>query len=281
MDVVQEFVASGDAWYLDRPGYRLQGRTWGEGPPLYFLNGINGSHELYALLVHILRNEYRCVLFDYPGTRGNARENRGLTLDRLVDDFFAIADQNGDRQFNLFATSFGTLVGLSSILRNPDRVSKAILQGGFASRSLSFSERALIRVWSHMPGRFRHVPLRSFVQRLNHQRWFSQLDPTRWQFLLDNSGQTPAATVARRAAVIRDNSLVHRLGEIRTPVMLVRCEGEAIVSEACHDVLAKGIPGATTEFLHTTGHLPYLTHPHRIAKLVRSFLNPAEPGQTP
>jgi hypothetical protein len=36
--------------------------------------------------------------------------------------------------------------------------------------------------------------------------------------------------------------------------------------------LASGLPCARTEFLHTTGHLPYLTHPHRIAKLTREFL---------
>lgn len=271
-DVVQEFVREGDAWYLDRPGYRLQGRSWGEGPPLYFLNGISGTLELYSLLVYLLRDSYRCVLFDYPGTRGNAHESRGLTLDRLVDDLFSIADKIGDDQFNLFATSFGTLVGQGAMLRSPGRIQRAILQGGFASRELSFAERSLIRVWSHMPGRYKHVPFRRMVQQFNHRRWFPPLDPTRWDFLIDNSGDTPASSLARRAAIIRDTSLVQRLGEIQTPVMLIRCEGEAIVSESCHDVMAKGLPSARVEHLHTTGHLPYLTHPNRVAKLVREFL---------
>lgn len=271
--VVQEFIDQGDAWYLDRPGgYRLQGRTWGQGRPLYFLNGINGTHELFALLVYLLRNDYRCVLFDYPGTRGPARESRGLTLDRLTDDLFAIADQIGDGQFDIFATSFGTLVSLGAMLRQPQRIRKAILQGGFAARKLSLAERAMIRVWSHLPGRFKHVPLRRMVQTANHRRWFPPIDLTRWEFLMENSGITPAASVARRAAVIRDNSLVERLSEITTPTLLIRCEGEGIVPEECHAVMTKGLPHAKSEFMLTSGHLPYLTHPHRIAKLVRAFL---------
>ena len=270
--VVQEFVQQGDAWYLDRPGYRLQGRTWGTGQPLYFLNGINGTHELFALLVYLLRNEYRCVLFDYPGTRGGSAESRGLTLDQLDDDLFAVADQIGDQQFDLFATSFGTLVSLGAMLRRPERIRRAILQGGFASRQLSLSERALIRVWSHLPGRFKHVPLRRLVQQANHRRWFPPFDSTRWEFLMENSGFTPAASVAHRAAVIRDTSLVERLQEIQTPIMLIRCEGEGIVPEECHAVMAERLPQATSEHMHTTGHLPYLTHPHRIAKLIRAFL---------
>src|SRR4051794_40624857 len=46
VDVLADFHRQAEAWYLDRPNYRLSGRTLGSGPPLYFLNGFSGTHEL-------------------------------------------------------------------------------------------------------------------------------------------------------------------------------------------------------------------------------------------
>lgn len=275
--VVREFVEQGTPWYLDRPRYRLQGRSWGTGRPLYFLNGMTGTHELFALLVYLLRTDFRCVLFDYPGSVSSGNDSRGLTLPDHAADVLAIADQIGDAEFDLYATSFGSLVGLQVLLQAPGRIGRALLQGAFAERRLSAAERGLIRLYAHLPGRMKHVPFSRFVQEHNHRRWFPPLDLTRWEFFLNTVGQTPAATVARRASLIRDYSLISRLGEIQTPVLLIRSEGEGVVPESCQHALEEGLPQAKTEHLHTTGHMPYLTHPHRVAKLVRSFLA-REPG---
>src|SRR5437899_384251 len=97
VDVLADFHKQADAWYLDRPQYRLSGRTLGSGPPLYFLNGFSGTHELYALLVWLLRDRYRCVLFDYPV----APRGMHVSLDDTADDLVAIADTCGDRQCHL------------------------------------------------------------------------------------------------------------------------------------------------------------------------------------
>src|SRR5260221_13561148 len=76
-EVLADFHKQADAWYLDRPDYRLSGRTLGTGPALYLLNGFSGTHELYALFAWLLRDKFRCVLFDYPAP---ARRQQ-LTLD--------------------------------------------------------------------------------------------------------------------------------------------------------------------------------------------------------
>jgi hypothetical protein len=35
------------------------------------------------------------------------------------------------------------------------------------------------------------------------------------------------------------------------------------------------LPNARTEYFAGCGHLPYLTHPHRVATLLREYLLPA------
>lgn len=267
-EVLREFHRQADTWCLDRPNGRILGRTIGSGPSLYFLNGFSGTHELYALLVWLLRDEYRCVLCDYTVPRFPRR----ATLDDLAGDLLAVADACGDRAFSLFASSFGGLVAFEAMRREPKRIDRAIVQGGFAHRTLSRSERLLTAALRFLPGTLRRLPLREFMQLQNHRRWFPPFDTTRWQFFLDNTGKIRLGELAQRAAIVRDSDLRPALPQIEQPLLLVRSEGDGQILEACHRILAERLPGAVVESLNDTGQIPFLTHPHRLAKLIRAFL---------
>lgn len=271
-EVVRQFHSEASQWTVDRGAYQLHGRSWGDGPSLYLLNGIGGNLDLFALTIYLLRDSSRCVIYDYPGTTCDDARARRLRLDDYVSDLFAVADHAGDSRFHLFGTSFGGLIGLGALLAGPERVERAVLQGAFAHRRLSVAERLLIRMCRWHPGRLRHVPLRTWIHRQNHRRWFPPFDETRWQFFFDVAGDVPVATLAQRSAVVRDTDLRPRLADVRQPVLLVRTESEAAVPEDCHASLADRIPNARTEQLLGCGHLPYLTHPHRLVKLIRPFL---------
>jgi pimeloyl-ACP methyl ester carboxylesterase len=268
-DVLREFHRQAEAWYLDRKEVRISGRTLGSGRPLYLLNGFSGTHELYALLVWLLQDRYRCVLLDYatPVSRGR------LTVADLADDLLAVADAADDRHFDVFAPLFGGLVAMEAMRRHPDRIGRGILQGAFAHRRLSRAEKFLIRLCSWYPGKLRHLPLRGILQTQSHRHWFPPFDRTRWQFLFDNTGSVPLPAMARRAALVRDCDLRPVLNEITQPVLLVRTEGEGKILEECCRVLASGLPNAKVEWMNDTGHFPYLTHPHRLAKVIDGFLS--------
>jgi pimeloyl-ACP methyl ester carboxylesterase len=271
-DVLRQFQSDATTWTLNRGAYPLRGRAWGDGPPLYFLNGIGGNLDLFALTIYLLRDSFRCVIYDYPGKSPDDAQLSALRFDDYVADLFAVADHVGDARVQLFGTSFGSLIALGAMLARPERVERAVLQGAFANRRLSVAERLLVRMCRWHPGRLRHVPLRAWIHRHNHRRWFPPFDESRWQFFFDVAGDVPVATLAARAAVVRDTDLRARLCDVRQPVLLVRTESEAVVPEDCHSVLAERLPNANAEALPGSGHLPYLTHPHRLVKLIRSFL---------
>ena len=276
-EVLREFHQTADAWYLDRAGYRISGRTIGSGPPLYFLNGFSGTHELYALLAWLLRDGYRCVLFDYAPTSRRAP----LSLDRLIDDLVAVAETCGDRTCDLFASSLGGLVAFGAMRREPGRFRRAIVQGGFARRELSLAERLLIGLCRLHPGKVRHLPLRRFLQQQNHRPWFPPFDATRWEFLAQNTGNVRLSQLAGLAALVRDTDLRPALRDIVQPVLLVGTEGEGRILEQYGRELAKGLSGSKQEHLNATGQFPFLTHPHRLAKIIREFLAgvPASSGK--
>ena len=269
VDVLADFHKQADAWYLDRPNYRISGRTLGSGPPLYLLNGFSGTHELYSLFVWLMRDRYRCVLFDYPVSPGRKR----LTLTELADDLVAIADTCGDRKCHLFASSFGGLVALTAMARHPRRFDRSIIQAGFARRSLSRSERVCIDLCRRLPGRLRHIPGRAAIQQQSHRRWFPPFDGTRWQFFSDNTGSVPLTELAGRATIVRDCDLRSLLPAITQPLLLLRTEGNGQILDACNQELSESLPHATIETMNDSGQAPFLTHPHRLAKIVHAFLD--------
>ena len=270
--VLASFRSQADEFTVVRAGRTFHGRALGEGHPVYFLNGLGGTHELFALTAWLLRDVFRCVLFDSPSpSRAASPENAASALSQLTSDLLATADLHGHASFSLYATSFGSLVALDAMRQAPQRIERAVLQGGFARLRLSPFERMLLSLGRLLPGRLKHLPLRNVIQIQSHRPWFPPFDDTRWQFFSQDTGGVPLRLLARRAAALPGCDLRPSLPHIAAPVLLIRGEGEGRVSAAAHEELKAGLPNAQSEWMAGCGHLPYLTHPHRLVKLLRAY----------
>ncbi len=266
--VLAAFREDSTVWHSDTPAGRISGRVWGEGPTLVMLNGLGGSHELFALCVFLLKANCRCVLLDYP-------VGRRVTWSRLTDSIEEVVSEfAGSEGCHLFGTSFGSALALETAQRLGSRVRSLTLHAGFAHLPLTVFERAAAAVVRWLPGRVQSLPLWRGLQERSHRLWFPPIDPTRWLFYVDNAGQTPVSELARRFGMLRRFDARSRLSQLATPTLLLHVEGEGEMQSRCRDELAVLLPNARTEFLHTTGLLAFLTHPHRLAKLIREFVCP-------
>ena len=117
--VLDSFRSESTSWTLQHDGAVIEGRTLGRGRPVYFLNAIAGDSELFCLLAWLLRDDFRCVVFDYPTRDETSLRQRRQTAMALAADLLAIADSQGDEVFSLFATPFGSLVALARRIRIP------------------------------------------------------------------------------------------------------------------------------------------------------------------
>ncbi len=269
--VLDVFRSESSRWKVDCKDFTVQGRTWGHGPPLYFLGGMTGDHELFALANWLLREDFRCVLIDYPNFKPKSSGNE-TSISDYAAALFRVADSQGDSRFHVYATEFGSAVLLAALLDQPQRIDLAIIQNGFAHRKLSLCERLLIKACRLWPGSLRGIPGRKSIQQQNHRLWFPPYDFTRWEFYLRNTGQTPVATMARRAMVLKELDLRSQLPLIQNSIHLLRAEGDGRIAAQCQNELLEALPNASSEELHTTGQLTHLTHPHRFAKIVKEFL---------
>ncbi len=261
----------GAPFSLDCGSVQLRGVDLGEGPPLWFLNSFSGDRQLFSLLAWLLRDRFRCLLVDadWPD-----QTPPGALLPQLQRAYSAAIQSLNAEPPVLFGTGFGALTALS-ILKSPEgaAVRGAILHAGFARRKASIAERILAWGAALSHKTLAEVPHWPQLQEANHRRWFPPIDPSRWNFLIENLGATP---VRRWSAMARAASASHELEaglhEIQTPIQLIRTEGDGPVATAAMNELMVRLPNVREETLHTSGHYAFLTHPHRVAKTIAGFL---------
>ncbi len=269
--VVAEFEEVSQSFRARCCGTDIHGRMIGAGPPLYFINGLLGDLRLFSLLAWLLRDEFRCVLYDLPDP---FQPRDPANFGRLL---LELADHNDDATFTVYSAGFGCVSALTAMSAAPARIRAAVLQGGFARCRLSVTERFLASVGSYCGFPIGAVPGVSRILEENHRSWFPPFDESRWTFASEQLEATATRALARRASVLKRFDMTSVLPELTSPTLLVRCDGDSRLQASAQDQLEAGLPNVQAERLPVASGLAFLTHPHRIRKLLRPFAQP-DPG---
>src|SRR5215510_11264654 len=100
--------------------------------PILFHHGIGASAEIWAGWYSTLVDSYRLVSFDMRGYGRSHIPAAGFawSLDKMVEDLFAVADAAGLQQFHLVGESIGGTVALAAALARPDRIATLTVSNG-------------------------------------------------------------------------------------------------------------------------------------------------------
>ncbi|MBI1348581.1 alpha/beta fold hydrolase [bacterium] len=267
-DVAETMERIATPWSLNGSKFGTHGWTWGEGPAVYFLSPIGGCAHLYSLVSWLLREDFRCVLIDWDRPQAQSR----WTAQTFVDDLIAIGDLHHDEQIHLYGGEFGGLLSLLWAAHQPRRISRVIVQGLVAQRRLSLAERVLAGWYANSSKTLAEIPYHARVQTINHRRWFPPLDLDRWEWFQETTGQIPVSLVVAQARAWHATHLPPALSQVTCPVLFVNTEGMGPATQRDQAVVASQISDSHSTPLHTTGWHPSLTHPHRVAKLIRQFI---------
>ncbi len=263
-----------------RPGvcdtgrYRCPYYVWGDGPPLVFIPGLCDDSLSFVQTAALLSRHFRCVAYDLPTGLGDGARLGSYRHADYVADLLALLDHLGLERAYLFGSSFGSTIALAALHRRPERLPRAVLQGGFARRPLAPAEVALASWARWWPGPMCRLPLRRELLRLSHHGAFARLPGEVWDYFLQRCGSPPMAAVAHRALVLHRTDLRPLLPAIRQPVLDICGDCDPLVGKACEQVLMGGLPNATRAEISGCGHLPLFTHPEVLAELTYRFLTP-------
>jgi len=258
----------------DTGRYRMPYFSWGDGPPLVFVHGAMDSSRAWIMAASRLSAHFRCVAYDLPNGRDDgARLGRYGHAD-LVRDFWALLDHLNLPRSYVLGSSFGSTVVLPAMRERPERLPRAVLQGGLALRPLRRLERFLARVGRFLPCTTGRLPLRAKVTRKVNGAGFKEQSERLYRYFVETTGRTPVKAFAHQVLLLDGVDLRPILPEVRQPVLLFCGDLDVVVRPAHAEVLLNGLPNARRVVVEGCGHVPGYSHPEVLAEVVRQFLTP-------
>jgi pimeloyl-ACP methyl ester carboxylesterase len=260
----------------DTGRYRARYFVWGAGPPLVFVHGLADRAKSFILVMEPLRRHFTCVGYELPDGVGDGARLGAYRHRHLVADLFALLDHLALPRSYLLGSSFGSTIALAALHAAPDRLPRAVLQGGFAYRRLARWEHLICSFGRYWPGPLATLPLRDRLNYPADARSFQSAPPEHRTFLVTNSGEVSKAATARRGLMVPGIDLRRLLPTIRQPVLMVCGDDDPIVPRACEGPLLDGLPHVERVEFPNCGHYPQYTHAPLLAEVVRRFLTPPE-----
>ncbi len=244
-------------------GVRLAVATAGEGAPLvraaHWITQIEAEwhNPLTAPLLHHFASYNRFVRYDTRGTGLSDRNVPEISFARSCDDLAAVIDSLSLDRFALFGQSGGAAVAIDYAVRNPDRVTKLILCGGYAQgRNKRASPQSVEEAkafltmfrsgWGDDASIFWRAFSAFFVPSASPEQlqWFLDLQKTIF---------SPTTGIMVREAV-DEIDVVALLPHVRTPTIIFHALRDKLVPFEQGRLLAANIVGAKFVPLDTDNH---------------------------
>lgn len=205
--------------------------------PIILLPGALGAADQFKpLLTHLVR--YQTFTYNFPGHGGRPHPADGLSMEALVEDFIRWLTDFRLRDVEVFGYSMGGYVALLAAAERPDLVAKVCTLGtkfDWSARTAAELNAGIDP--SVIEARF---PQAAAALAARHQKWTYLAWAT--MQMLDRLGAAPLLT---------DDVLAG----IRTPALILRGEGDKVVTEAESRHVADLLPNATFGTLPNTRHL--------------------------
>ncbi|WP_432056548.1 SDR family oxidoreductase [Streptomyces sp. bgisy022] len=274
-------------------------------PTVVLVHGYPDSKEVWGRLAPRLAEHFHVVAYD---VRGHGRSTApsplrgGFTLEKLTDDFLAVADAvSPGRPVHLVGHDWGSVQAWEfvTVARTEGRIASfTSMSGPSLDHFGHWLDRRLSRPTPRRVGQLLGQGARSWYIYLLHTpvapelAWRGPLGK-RWPRILERvekvpGGDYPTASLPDDAAhgawLYRDN-VRPRLRSPRpdayahVPVQLVTPLGDRFLSERLYDRLEQWAPDLTRRTL-PAGHWVPRTHPDQLATWVTDFVGSVEDGRT-
>ncbi len=238
----------------------------GSGPTVVLIHGGILDRRMWNEEAHEWAPRFRVVRYDL---RGHGQSDNISGPFSAVDDLAAVLDAVRASRAHLVGLSLGSRVALDFALTHPRRVDRLVLAGPFPS-GMPVTER--------VPGL---DSLIAAARRGDTQR-AAAITADMPAFAV------PPDKVLRVRSIVMSNARVYaqsptaerqlstpaiqRLGEVRTPTLIILGDGEGRDIKAGADSLLKGIRGAQRVVVPGAGHLVNVWAGREFTRVVTAFL---------
>lgn len=230
------------------------------GLMICFVHGSGGSQGVWVRQMEGLADVARVVALDLPGHGESDGDGVG-TIDQAADAVRQVLDELGVARAVVGGHSMGGAIALAFALANPDRLAGLVLVGTGARL------RVLPKILETLE---RDYP--EGVRLVVELAVAGDASPGLKDTLVRETLRNPRPAMLGDLRACDAFDVMARLGEIRTPTLVVCGEGDRLTPTKYARYLRDRIPGARLVIVPGAGHYVQLEKPDETTAAIREFL---------
>jgi aminoacrylate hydrolase len=244
----------------------------GEGPPLLLVPGLGGQGSFWAQQIPELARDFRVIVHDHRGTGQSTHSRIRYSVEQMADDLLRLMNALGIDSAHFVGHSTGGAIGQIIAQDHPARRRSLVLSATWAGQDPFFRRLFESRRETLLTSGVESY-LRASVLMLAPPWWVRANDA----LLAEQHRLTAAASPPVDVLVSRIDAIVRfdrraRLGEIRTPTLVIVAADDMITPRFFSDELAERIAGAKLVVLEAGGHYAPVCLPAPYNAEVGAFL---------
>ncbi|MBI3630150.1 MAG: alpha/beta fold hydrolase [Candidatus Rokubacteria bacterium] len=244
----------------------------GKGPALILVPGLSGLGSFWAQQVREFSRDFRVVIHDHRGTGQSTHSRIRYSVEQMAGDVLRLMDKLGIAAAHLVGHSTGGAIGQVIAQDHPERLQSLVLSATWAGRD-PFFRRLFESRKEVLLNLGVEAYLRASVLFLAPPWWVSANDAA----IAESHRQAMKAAAPVEVMASRIDAIVAfdrraRLGEIRTPTLVIVAADDTITPRFYSDELAERIPGAKLVVLEGGGHFAPQIMPEPYNAAVGAFL---------
>lgn len=243
---------------------------WAREPEtIVFHHGIGASAGIWMGWLPALIDRYRIVVFDM---RGYGRSHvpppsARWTLDRLVDDFWAVVQAAGGGRVHVVGESIGGTIALCAALRHPEAVRTLTISNG-ADRGAPLQK---VQEWQRQ---LDEHGVRAWSDQFMRDRFYeSALTKAEWAWYAQQQEAWPRDSILGALSVLVGTDLRAELPDLALPVLLMHGDASPFIPVGVMADMHAALPNSRFIVFPRAKHgLPF-SHAGACAQALRRFLD--------
>ena len=272
---VRDFAQTSD-------GLKLRYEIRGAGEPVALIMGFSGSGRGWGeAFLKLMEARFKIFVIDNRGTGESDPADAEFTLAQMAADVAAVLDHAKTPRAHIFGISMGGMIAQEFALAYPDRTRGLVLgcTNCGSSHSIPAAPEAIANLIP-APGM---DPLEQARRAFSVACGKAFLNSEAGQGILmqamlemGNYPMTPMHTFMRQGQAIGGFDSFARLGQIKSPTLIIHGDDDSIVPYPNAEVLHGAIAGSEVHTLKKAGHMFFWEAPDETVRVAGDFLSAAK-----
>lgn len=244
----------------------------GQGEPVMLIVGLNGVGAMWGPQIPLFAKDFQTIVPDHRGCGQTSAPDSGYSIAQHASDMAKTLRALGCGPAHIVGSSTGGAIAHEMALDHPDVVRSVVSVSSWAKTDGYFRQQFQVRrtVLKELGFRAHQEYTAIFLWGTSFQR--NHFDHVREWIETTSAKEQNLDILLKRIDMVLAQDQLHRLGQIRKPVLVIVGKEDICTPPYLSEELAQAIPGAELAILKG-GHFLYKEeNPELFYTRVREFL---------